>query len=89
MTRETLEKGNQLLKDIQDASSLKTGLEYILDRAGDEHSVLICNGKDVPMHEAKISERLCKDLLLTVNDHLECLEARFKDLKDAESEEVF
>lgn len=89
MTRETLEKGNQLLKDIQDASSLKTGLEYILDRAGDKHSVLICNGTDVPIHETKISEPLCKDLLVTVNNHLECLEDRFKALKDAESEEVF
>lgn len=89
MTRETLEKGNQLLKDIEDASSLKTGLEYILDRAGDKHSVLICNGEGLGMHGAKISEPLCKDLLLTVNNHLECLEDRFKALKDTESEEVF
>ena len=89
MTRETLEKGNQLLKDIQDASSLKTGLEYILDKAGDKHSVLICNGKGLGMYGAKISEPLCKDLLLTVNNHLECLEDRFKALKDTESEEVF
>lgn len=89
MTRETLEKGNQLLKDIQNASSLKTGLEYILDRAGDKHSVLICNGKGLSMYGAKISEPLCKELLLTVNNHLECLEDRFKALKDTESEEVF
>lgn len=89
MTRETLEKGNQLLKDIQDASSLKTGLEYILEGAGDEHNVIICNSKGVGMYKSKISEPLCRDLLLTVNNHLECLEDRFKALKDAESEEVF
>ena len=89
MTRETLEKGNQLLKDIQDASSLKTGLEFILDNPGDGHSVMICNGKGVGMYESRIEESLCKDLLATVNNHLECLEDRFKALKDTESEEVF
>lgn len=89
MTRETLEKGNQLLKNIQNASSLKTGLEYILESVGDEHSILICNGKGVGIYESRIEESLCRDLLLTVNNHLECLEDRFKALKDTESEEVF